>query len=120
MKNPENLKSDKKEQVRVHKALEINQPLSAAYYMKEKLIRNWINLANASKIPMLQKFARTLAIHKSGILVYYNHRISTGPLEGTNNKIKIKIKTMKRKDGYRDDEFFKLFDLHNKKYALIG
>ncbi|MCP3940012.1 MAG: transposase, partial [bacterium] len=44
---------------------------------------------------------------------------STGPLEGTNNK----IKTMKRQAyGYRDFEFFKLklFDLHRKKYALIG
>lgn len=65
------------------------------------------------------KFAKNLAAHKNGILYYYDHYISTGPLEGTNNK----IKTMKRQAyGYRDHEFFKLklFDLHNKKYALIG
>ena len=30
----------------------------------------------------------TLATHLDGILAYYDHRISTGPLEGTNNKIK--------------------------------
>ena len=134
LKNPENLKKDKDEHKRLQEALQINQPLAAAYYMKEelrqiwnqqdkeageKLIQNWINLANASKIPMLIKFAKTLATHKSGILNYYDHYISTGPLEGTNNK----IKTMKRQAyGYRDHEFFKLklFDLHSKKYALIG
>ena len=134
LKNPENMKKDKDEHTRLQEALQINQPLAAAYYMKEelrqiwiqqdkeageKLIQNWINLANASKIPMLIKFAKTLATHKSGILNYYDHYISTGPLEGTNSK----IKTMKRQAyGYRDHEFFKLklFDLHSKKYALIG
>ncbi|MDA3790453.1 MAG: ISL3 family transposase [Desulfobacula sp.] len=134
LKNPENLQDDKKEPERLKKALEINQPLSAVYYMKEemrqiwnqpdketgeKVIKNWINLANASNIPVLKKFAKTLSLHKIRILAYYDYAISTGPLEGTNNK----IKTMKRKAyGYRDFEFFKLklFDLHNKKYALIG
>nr|HDN01259.1 ISL3 family transposase [Deltaproteobacteria bacterium] len=46
-------------------------------------------------------------------------RISTGPLEGTNNK----IKTMKRQAyGYRDMEFFKLKipGLHETMYALVG
>jgi len=134
LKNPENLLADKKEPERLKKALEINQPLSSVYYMKEelrqiwdqpdkdtdkKVVNNWINLANASNIPMLKKFAKTLSLHKIRILAYYDFFISTGPLEGTNNK----IKTMKRKAyGYRDFEFFKLklFDLHNKKYALIG
>ncbi len=77
-----------------------------------------IDPANASNIPMLKKFAETLGIHKIRILSYYDYAISTGPLEGINNK----IKTMKRQAyGYRDFEFFKLklFDLHNKKYALI-
>ncbi|MBW1670095.1 MAG: transposase, partial [Deltaproteobacteria bacterium] len=48
-----------------------------------------------------------------------DHRISTGPLEGTNNK----IKTMKRQAyGYRDMEFFKLkiLGLHETRYALVG
>ena len=134
LKNPENLSDDKKEPQRLEEALKINQPLLAVYYMKEelrqiwnqkkketaeKIVSNWINLANISKIPMLMKFAKTLAVHRQRILSYYDYRISTGPLEGTNNK----IKTMKRKAyGYRDSEFFrlKLLDLHNKRYALIG
>jgi len=87
--------------------------------MGEKILNNWINLANASDIPMLKKFAKTIALNKIRILSYYDYKISTGPLEGTNNK----IKTMKRKAyGYRDFDSFKLklLDLHNKKYALIG
>lgn len=134
LKNPENLQKDKGEDEQLRKALEINQPLATVYYMKEelrqiwsqpdkntgeKILNNWIGLANASNIPMLKKFAKTLALHKIRILSHYDYSISTGPLEGTNNK----IKTMKRKAyGYRDFEFFKLklLDLHNKKYALIG
>ncbi|MFZ2956454.1 MAG: transposase [Candidatus Ozemobacteraceae bacterium] len=60
-----------------------------------------------------------LQSHRYGILAYYRHRISTGPLEGMNNK----IKTMKRQAyGFRDLEFFKLriMALHETKYALVG
>jgi Transposase len=50
-------------------------------------------------------FADTLEAHQEGVLNYYDFKISTGPLEGTNNK----IKTMKRQAyGFRDQEFFKL------------
>ena len=47
------------------------------------------------------------------------HQISTGPLEGFNNK----AQTMKRQAyGYRNMRFFmlKLRTLHVKKYALTG
>ena len=66
-----------------------------------------------------KSFAKTLREHQAGILAYYNFRISTGPLEGTNNK----IKTMKREAyGYRDEEFFtlKIFAAHELKYELVG
>ncbi|HUT88991.1 MAG TPA: transposase [Thermoguttaceae bacterium] len=68
---------------------------------------------------MLIKFARTLRIHALGILAYYKYPISTGPLEGTNNK----IKTMKRQAyGFRDPELLKLkiLGIHETKYALVG
>jgi len=114
--------------------LKINQPLSCAYYLKEylrqiwlqpdreeaeKVLRDWIEKARASGIKMLIKFSNTLALYKSGILAYYDFRISSGPLEGTNNK----IKTMKRMAyGFRDMEFFKLkiMGIHETKYALVG
>jgi hypothetical protein len=36
-------------------------------------------LANVLNIPMLQRFAKTLSIHKIRILAYYDFFISTGP-----------------------------------------
>ena len=68
---------------------------------------------------MLKTFAKTLRLHALGILAWYDHPISTGPLEGTNNK----IKTMKRQAyGFRDPEFLKLkiLGIHQTKYALVG
>ena len=134
LKNPENLDPDKKEKERLAEALKLNEPLSCAYYLKEDLrqiwvqpskeiaervFTDWIKRAQATGIKMLKTFAKTLAAYKSGILAYYDYRISSAPLEGTNNK----IKTMKRMAyGFRDMEFFKLkiMALHTTKYALVG
>jgi hypothetical protein len=63
--------------------------------------------------------AKTLTAHRSGLLAYYDVMITSGPMEGTNNK----IKTMKRQAyGFRDPEFFKLkiLAIHETKYALVG
>jgi transposase len=134
LKNPENLNPEHDEQQRLQKALELNQPLATVYYMKEDLRRlwsqknqkaassfldDWVSRAKSSGIKMLEKFADTLMNHRYGILSYYLHSISTGPLEGTNNK----IKTMKRQAyGFRDMEFFKLkiMSIHMTRYALVG
>jgi transposase len=134
LKNPENLDPEKKEKERLAEALKLNEPLACAYYLKEDLrqiwlqpdketaemvFTDWVKRAQATSIKMLKKFADTLAGYKSGILAYYDYRISSGPLEGTNNK----IKTMKRMAyGFRDMEFFKLkiMALHETKYALVG
>jgi transposase len=134
LKNPENLDPKKKERERLEEALRMNQPLATVYYMKEDLrqiwqqpdkatatrvLEDWMRRAEASCIKVLQKFAATLAMHRTGILAYYDCRISTGPLEGTNNK----IRTMQRQAyGFRDQEFFKLkiLALHEAKYALVG
>ena len=134
LKAPENLDNDRQEKQRLKKALELNQPLALAYYLKEdlrqlwrlttkkaatKYLNNWIWRAARSGIPRMYKLAVSIAAHKSGILNYFDHRISTGPLEGLNNK----IKTLKRQAyGFRDLEFFKLkiMALHQARYALIG
>jgi transposase len=134
LKNPENLDPKRRERERLEEALRINQPLAAAYYMKEDLrqiweqpdkataarvLADWIRRADASGIKILHKMAATLGAHRHGILAYYDHAISNGPLEGTNNK----IKTMQRQAyGFRDHEFFKLkiYALHQTKYALVG
>ncbi len=134
LKNPENLDPKKNERQRLEEALRMNQPLATVYYLKEDLrqiwmqpdkqtarqvLEDWLRRAEASCIKVLQQFAGTLAMYRTGILAYYDYRISTGPLEGTNNK----IKTMQRQAyGYRDEEFFilKIYALHEAKYALVG
>jgi transposase len=105
-----------------------------AYYLKEDLrqiwsqpdketarrvLDDWIARAEASGVVPLMRMGNTLAGYRFGILNWYDHPISSGPLEGTNNK----IKTLKRQAyGYRDHEFFKLriMAIHEAKYALTG
>jgi transposase len=132
--NPENLDEERNETQRLEEALRLNKPLATAYYLKEDLrefweqpdkatarrfLKDWIAQATASGIQMLIKFARTLQIHEFGLLAWYDFPISTGPLEGTNNK----IKTLQRRAyGYRDQEYFtlRIYGLHETKYALVG
>lgn len=134
LKNPEHLDPTRREPKRLREALKLNESLAAAYYLKEDLrelwnqpdkacaaahLDFWILQAEWSGVRILMQFAKTLAAHRSGILAWYDYPISTGPLEGTNNK----IKTMKRQAyGFRDLEFFKLkiLAIHKAKYALVG
>jgi transposase len=134
LKNPENLDEKKDEKRRLKQALALNEPLATAYYLKEDLRRfwdqpgksfattflhGWIRRAEASGIKVLQQMAKTLAAHRTGLLAYYDVMISSGPMEGTNNK----IKTMKRQAyGFRDMEFFKLkiLAIHETRYELVG
>lgn len=121
LKNPDNLDDTRDERQRLDEALKLNEPLATAYYMKEELrqiwcqpdkasaekaLDEWIAKAAASNVGMLKQFSKTLAAHRSGILAYYDFDgLSTGPLEGTNNKIKT---LHKMAYGFRDTEFFKL------------
>jgi len=134
LKNPENLDDSRNERQRLERALELNKPLATVYYMKDALrefwdqedkrtaneyLQEWIDYAEDSGIEMLKRFARTLTAYRSGLLAYFEAKITTGPLEGTNNK----IKTMKRQAyGFRDREFLKLkiLGIHETKYALVG
>jgi len=134
LKNPENLDDRRNERQRLAEALALNEPLATAYYMKDDLrllwkqpdkrsaeifLEDWIRRAETSGIRMLKDFAKTLRLHKHGLLAWYLYPISTGPLEATNNK----IKTMQRQAyGFRDREFFilKIYALHMTKYALVG
>ena len=134
LKRPENLDPSRGETKRLEEALRLNEPLATAYYLKEELnalweqedrraahalLLDWVAHAEKSGIRILIKFAATLLVHASGILAWYDNPISTGPLEGTNNK----IKTMKRQAyGFRDQEFLrlKILAIHQTKYALVG
>jgi transposase len=142
LKNPENLNPEKgkgrhkglTERERLDEALRINQPLATAYYMKEefrqfwdqddvssaaRFLDDWCRRAEASTLSVLVKMAATFQMHRTGLLNYHRCPISSGPLEGLNNK----IKTLQRQAyGYRDQEFFRLriYSIHRAKYALVG
>jgi transposase len=128
----EQRKPGSKERLRL--ALSVNEPLSKGYYLKEKLrlvwseptreagerlLREWIEEAEATGVRELLRMAKTVSEHRDGILAYFTHRITSGPLEGVNNKIKV-LKRMAY--GFRDNEFFKLkiLGLHEARYALVG
>jgi transposase len=134
LKNEENLNDEKREVERLEEALALNKPLATAYYLKEELrefweqpgrmtaeffLEDWCARAKASRIKLLQSLAKVLRGYRRGLVAWYDHPISTGPLEGVNNK----IKTLKRMAyGYRNQEYFKLkiLSLHCSSYALIG
>ena len=118
---------DKQHKTRLDNALAMNEPLSKAYYLKEQLRQiwmqpvkamgesvfdDWVRQAEQSKIPQLQKMAVTMRAYKAGILAWYDCHLSTGKVEGINNKIKV----MKRNAyGFRDDRYFtlRLYALHD-------
>lgn len=118
---------DEKYRTRLENALAMNEPLSKAYYLKEQLreiwsqpskeeaervFNDWIEQARESKIPLLAKMAQTMRLYQSGILAWYDARISTAKVEGINHKIKV----MKRNAyGFRDQEYFmlRLYALHD-------
>jgi transposase len=98
----------------------LNQPLFKTYLLKEDLRRfwrcpdrkvakkflgAWIARALATRLKHFVHLAKSLRVHRNELLAYFDHRISTGPLEGVNNKIKV----LKRQAyGFRDMEYLKL------------
>lgn len=134
LKNPENLNEDRDEEAHLAEALALNQPLAKGYYLKEELrlfwdqtfrwpaqlfLRSWCRRAIATGLSPLKTMAKTLTRLEEWLLNYFDHRITSGPMEGTNNK----IKTLQRQSyGIRDREYFELilYSLHQKKYALVG
>lgn len=114
--------------------LMLNANLCAAYILKEQLrafweapnrtigeqfLQEWVEAARASGIKRLARFAKTLLDHWEGLLAYFAHSITSGPIEGVNNSIKV----LKRKAyGFRDVEFFKLriLFIHECKATFVG
>ncbi len=97
-----------------------NPPLFEACLLKEQLrtfwslpsredelalLGGWIKQAKGIGNTFFERLADTLDSHRDGLLDYFGRRISTGPLEGLNNKIKV----LKRSAyGFRDMEYCKL------------
>ena len=116
LKNAPNLPGSQRKRLR--ELLAANENLNTVYVLKDQLKRiwtykhpawarkaldQWCALADASGIPALATFARSLRRHEKGIVNHCRYPIHTGRLEGINNKIKI----IKRQAyGFRDDAYF--------------
>ena len=115
-------------------ALSLNAPLAAAYYLKEDLrmlwlmsdlksakawLRDWLKSAEASGIGQMKKMAATIRSPQGGILAFFTHNITSGPMEGNNNKIRT---LMRQTYGLRDEEYLELRikSLHEAKLRLVG
>jgi transposase len=119
--NRDKIENDLDASSKLEEALQINKSLAIAYYLGDELkflwgqmskeqckkaLGQWVAKSLASGIKMLISFANTLLAHRNGIFNWYDHKISSGPLEGLNNKIKV----MKRQAyGFRDKEFLVLY-----------
>ena len=131
---PNPKKNDKTEAELLSEALAFNQPLATAYYLKEDLRRlwsfpdaisagifldGWLEKADATQLKPLMTMANTLRSHRVGILAYFEHRITSGPMEATNNKIRV---LQRQTYGIRDRQYFKLNikALHKKECRLTA
>lgn len=121
-------------QARLDELLAANETLHKVYLLKEDLrlfwsqdskteaktfIKTWLEQAEGLDNPHLNRFAKTIGQRIDAILGWYDDPITTGPLEGLNNKIKV----LKRSAyGYRDQVFFglRLLFLHETKFRLSG
>ena len=130
----ENLARLPEKQARLDALLAVNATLHKAYLLKEDLrlfwkqatkleakafIKTWVAEAMAMGNRRMTKFAKTVASRMGSILAWYRYPITSGPLEGLNNKIKV----MKRMAyGYRDMTFFalRILFIHETKMELTG
>lgn len=71
----------------------------------EAWLDGWIDWALDSGIAPLARFARGLRRSARGVLNYFKHRITSGPIEGFNNLIS---RTIRRACGIRDREYLYL------------
>jgi transposase len=132
----ESLTDQPSKQIRLQALLALNERLSQAYLLKELFRQLWSQKDKAAaelflsrwlvaatelgvQLPPLMRFAMTVLSASRRILSWYDFRISTGPLEGINNKIKV---AKRMAYGYRDLDFFRLriLFLHQTKFRLSG
>jgi transposase len=77
---------------------EINDPQEAQGYLAF-----WCDLVEESKIYPLIEFTKTLKAHWSGVINYVKTKITTGVIEGINNKIQL---AKRRARGFRNIQNF--------------
>lgn len=111
-------KLSEKQNIHLTSILEAHSSLAVCYAMKEEMIslfriRNieeaeagwcrWFEAAKNSAIPALVRFAELKEKRIDGLIAHSIYPISTGKLEGFNNKIKVAKRVGY---GFRDDHYF--------------
>ena len=114
--NGDNLSKGKSEHLQ--SILQDHHNLAVCYAMKEEMCRlyeltdyrqaldgwtNWFNAAKESGIQALVKFATQKEVRIPGLAAHAVFQISTGKLEGFNNKIKVAKRIAY---GYRNEDYF--------------
>ena len=81
-----------------------NRALNRAYELKEylatileqakpeeadELLNQWLDWARRSRLAPFVKLARTIRKHAAGILAYLDTKMTNGPVEGINNKLRV-------------------------------
>ena len=98
----------------------VKEKLSAAYTLADEArmagaISDIMDICQATGNKHLLWFEKMLDTHFSGIIAHATYKISSGKIEGINQK----IKTLRRHGyGYPDDEYFflKIMDMSRRKY----
>ena len=70
-----------------------------------EFFKSWYGWAIRSRLQPVKKVARMFKRHLKNMLTYFVHRLSNGPLEGLNNRIKGLVK---KAYGYRSRSRFKI------------
>jgi transposase len=118
LKGRENLSA--RDRVRLKELLAVNEPLNAAYILKEdfrsafdeidpkrarRALKEWKLRVTESGIPELVEFVKMLDRRRYGIQNFFRHRITNGLSEGLNNV----VKTIKKVAyGFHDWQYFRL------------
>jgi len=116
LKNSENLREP--QAAHLSEILDAHSDLAVCYAMKEEMCglfdlrdpmpaklgwEKWFTAAKESNIPALVRFAELKEKRIDGLIAHAVYPISTGRLEGFNNKIKV---AKRLAYGYRDNHFF--------------
>lgn len=132
IKNQRNLKENQKENI--EKMSKMNLKTGKAYRLKlafqdiynmnyiieiaEGEFKEWIQWAIRSKLLEFKSAAKTIGSKLSGILNYFEDKLTNAVLEGTNSMIQ-SIKSRAR--GYKKIENFKvMIYLMNSEHGIIG
>ena len=102
LKHPARLKAE--EARRLERLRRENRALDRAYELKEylatilgqatpeeapALLEEWLTWAARSRLAPFVKLGRTIRKHAEGILAYLDTRMTNGPVEGINNKLRV-------------------------------